>query len=113
MSHHSQNCMKTQRMTLEQKREKVKAKKCCFSCLGYGHLSNACKVAVSCSNCNGKHVPVMCSKDGVVMKPFKGDAVMSGLNCSKYWDFESNVGESVGGIRISEENGLIRVKSKL
>lgn len=60
--HYGSECKLALTMSLELKREKLKSKRCCFTCTRHGHTSKECWSKFQCTNCNGKHVTVMCTK---------------------------------------------------
>ncbi|WP_253302409.1 DUF1759 domain-containing protein [Wolbachia endosymbiont of Psylliodes chrysocephala] len=77
-THASQDCIKAQNMTLDQKRTTVIKKRGCFSCLKLNHTFRTCKSAMKCIICARKHHAIMCpdlqkkgneNKDRIVDKP--------------------------------------------
>lgn len=59
-NHPSPDCYTAQTMTLEEKRNKVRENKCCYTCLRHGHQSKKCKTFVRCAVCTQKHPVIMC-----------------------------------------------------
>ncbi|KAJ8964444.1 hypothetical protein NQ317_013854 [Molorchus minor] len=59
-THDSTSCFKSQKFTLEQKRNILSAKKACFRCLKIGHQSKRCNARLRCFVCNKTHVVLMC-----------------------------------------------------
>ncbi|XP_045480915.1 uncharacterized protein LOC123685302 [Harmonia axyridis] len=59
-SHNSQDCIRAQKMTLEQKKTTVAKKRGCFSCLKPNHSFRTCKSIVKCVKCTRKHHALMC-----------------------------------------------------
>jgi hypothetical protein len=49
-------------MSMEEKRDIANRKGCCFACLQTGHIKRRCRAVLKCIVCEGKHVPVRCSK---------------------------------------------------
>ncbi|XP_050500156.1 uncharacterized protein LOC126880374 [Diabrotica virgifera virgifera] len=59
-THASQDCIKAQKMTLEQKKSIISKKRSCFSCLKQFHNFRTCKTTVKCIKCARKHFTLMC-----------------------------------------------------
>ncbi|KOB74259.1 putative Gag protein [Operophtera brumata] len=57
-NHNSSDCKKYK--TLEDRKQRLKGK--CFKCLSQEHLSKACKKKISCYNCKGDHLKLLCPK---------------------------------------------------
>lgn len=62
--HASQDCIKAQSMTEEEKKAKIKEKKACYQCLRPGHPANKCRTPIRCPICTKKHYAVMCPDSG-------------------------------------------------
>lgn len=60
--HFNFECKSASSMSLELKREKLKSKRCCFTCTRPGHSFKECKSKFQCTNCNARHATVMCTK---------------------------------------------------
>ncbi|CAG9787636.1 unnamed protein product [Diatraea saccharalis] len=58
--HDSSTCMKAKKMTLEERQNVVKNKRCCFRCLKVGHGFRKCRNNKKCPWCGRKHVLLMC-----------------------------------------------------
>ncbi|XP_050516778.1 uncharacterized protein LOC126891619 [Diabrotica virgifera virgifera] len=56
----SQDCIKAQKMTLEQKKSIISKKRSCSSCLKQFHNFRTCKTTVKCIKCARKHFTLMC-----------------------------------------------------
>jgi len=54
--------MKAVKMSLDDKRKKVKEANSCFVCLKKGHSATMCKSDIKCSNCSRRHYSVMCTE---------------------------------------------------
>ncbi|GFY54489.1 DUF1758 domain-containing protein [Trichonephila inaurata madagascariensis] len=48
------------KLDFEQKQEILKNKRCCFTCLKFGHQSKVCKSNVQCLLCNKRYWALMC-----------------------------------------------------
>jgi hypothetical protein len=59
-NHVSAECYKAQQMTLREKTDRARDKKCCLSCLRGGHISKDCRYFGKCLICAKKHVTIMC-----------------------------------------------------
>uniref|UniRef100_A0A6P7G2D3 Uncharacterized protein LOC114333522 n=1 Tax=Diabrotica virgifera virgifera TaxID=50390 RepID=A0A6P7G2D3_DIAVI len=59
-THASQDYIKAQKMTLEQKKSIISKKRSCFSCLKQFHNFRTCKTTVKCIKCARKHFTLMC-----------------------------------------------------
>uniref|UniRef100_A0A914LR93 CCHC-type domain-containing protein n=1 Tax=Meloidogyne incognita TaxID=6306 RepID=A0A914LR93_MELIC len=57
-SHFSANCETY--LSINQRKDKLRALKRCFSCLRPNHLANQCTKPSLCSNCQGKHPRALC-----------------------------------------------------
>ncbi|GFY60005.1 pro-Pol polyprotein [Trichonephila inaurata madagascariensis] len=58
--HESKECYHAKKLDFEQKQEILKNKRCCFTCLKFGHQSKVCKSNVQCLLCNKRHWALMC-----------------------------------------------------
>ncbi|GFU69503.1 uncharacterized protein TNCV_1350631 [Trichonephila clavipes] len=58
--HESKKCYHAKKLDFEQKQEILKNKRCCFTCLKFGHQSKVCKSNVQCLLCNERHRALMC-----------------------------------------------------
>jgi hypothetical protein len=58
--HGSAECLGAKKMTLDERVEKAKEKRACFSCLKIGHSSRRCYSDVSCEICGGRHQAILC-----------------------------------------------------
>ncbi|GFT59125.1 DUF1758 domain-containing protein [Trichonephila clavipes] len=58
--HESKECYHAKKLGFEQKQEILKNKRCCFTCLKFGHQSKVCKSNVQCLLCNKRHWALMC-----------------------------------------------------
>ncbi|XP_021965531.1 uncharacterized protein LOC110860742 [Folsomia candida] len=47
-------------MSLQEKKDRIKMKKCCFVCLRGGHMAKSCKSFVKCPICENKHPVILC-----------------------------------------------------
>uniref|UniRef100_A0A5S6PZN5 CCHC-type domain-containing protein n=1 Tax=Trichuris muris TaxID=70415 RepID=A0A5S6PZN5_TRIMR len=54
-------CTRVDRLSLSEKKRILKRRRCCFVCLAPGHMARECTTFVSCSVCQGRHKPVLCS----------------------------------------------------
>lgn len=61
-AHASQDCVGAQKLTLSQRKEKVKEKNYCFVCLKPNHTAKNCKVYVKCVVCGKRHYTLMCNE---------------------------------------------------
>jgi hypothetical protein len=61
-SHPSDACFKAQKMSIEEKRDIAKRKGCYFAYLKTGHVKRRSRALLKYIFCEGKHVPVMCTK---------------------------------------------------
>ena len=59
-NHVSVECFAAQKMTTQQKREKLKENKACVICLRKGHSDKFCRSKVKCLICEGRHLYIMC-----------------------------------------------------
>ncbi|XP_021959017.1 uncharacterized protein LOC110854896 [Folsomia candida] len=59
-NHPSQDCYRARTMNKEQRDQKIKESRACFSCLKQGNISKNCRSHVSCPICNRKHYAIMC-----------------------------------------------------
>ncbi|XP_021964264.1 uncharacterized protein LOC110859611 [Folsomia candida] len=59
-SHASQDCFKAKNMSLQEKKDRIKMKKCCFVCLRGGDMTKSCKSFVKCPICENKHPVILC-----------------------------------------------------
>jgi hypothetical protein len=64
-NHPSQECFKVQKMSLNEKKDVIKMKKCCYLCLKTGHQSKECKFPPTCFVCEGKHQSFLCPESPV------------------------------------------------
>lgn len=61
-NHNSADCFKASKMTIEEKRETINKKKCCFYCLRPNHIARKCKAFIKCLICGDRHIILMCPK---------------------------------------------------
>lgn len=61
-NHLSADCITAQSMSLSMKKQKLKAKQCCFFCLSPGHHFLKCKLKVQCPLCKKRHPIILCSE---------------------------------------------------
>ena len=61
--HNSQDCIKYQKITLNEKKKIVSDKKGCFICLKVGHRAKQCKAFVKCIICQRRHHAIMCNEE--------------------------------------------------
>src|SRR5262249_3160265 len=63
-NHKTAECRKALRMLLTEKREKLKEKGACFSCLRVNvrHRAKDCRTKATCNLCNGGHYASMCPR---------------------------------------------------
>ncbi|UYV64832.1 hypothetical protein LAZ67_3002105 [Cordylochernes scorpioides] len=55
-------CLAARRMSIKERRERIKNAKCCFSCLQPGHISSNCRRRITeCILCKKKHLDILCS----------------------------------------------------
>jgi len=59
-NHQSQDCFKAAKLTLEERKLKIKESQCCFKCLKRGHNSKVCRAVIKCIVCSWKHIPILC-----------------------------------------------------
>lgn len=59
-NHDSKECGQSNKLTLEEKIEKVEKSRACYRCLRMGHGSKKCKVFVKCLACHRDHQTIMC-----------------------------------------------------
>jgi hypothetical protein len=87
--HQSQDCRKALHMPIQEKRQQIKEKKVCFSCLNKGHGVSDCKSFIKCPLCQKKHIMLMCpdlsANKGSDSKPkekeqIKTETTHTGLN---------------------------------
>ncbi|XP_054713062.1 uncharacterized protein LOC129222571 [Uloborus diversus] len=60
--HLSSNCFSAQKMNLVEKRKILKDKGCCYLCLKPGHQAKLCRSYFKCTNCNKRHLTIMCDE---------------------------------------------------
>lgn len=60
--HAPQDCIKAMNMILAERRQKVKEKSHCFSCLKPNHTAKNCKTPVRCVVCGKGHYGLMCNE---------------------------------------------------
>ncbi|CAK1601381.1 unnamed protein product [Parnassius mnemosyne] len=59
-NHSSFECSRANKMSLEDKKEAIKKKGCCYICLKKGHMANKCKSFVRCLSCEKRHYVILC-----------------------------------------------------
>uniref|UniRef100_A0A1Y1MQW7 CCHC-type domain-containing protein n=1 Tax=Photinus pyralis TaxID=7054 RepID=A0A1Y1MQW7_PHOPY len=59
-SHDTQDCFIAQGWSLEDRKQKLKETKRCFTCLRFGHRSKSCKYRVKCIVCSKRHYVILC-----------------------------------------------------
>ncbi|CAL8069059.1 unnamed protein product [Orchesella dallaii] len=59
-NHNSDKCGKADKIPLGKKKQIVRRKRACFTCLQQGHGAKQCNVFTKCMCCNKKHSTVMC-----------------------------------------------------
>ena len=59
-NHQPKDCFKANKMSIPEKRAKVKDSHCCFVCLSRGHYSKNCRANIKCPDCERRHHKVMC-----------------------------------------------------
>ena len=86
-NHDSEKCLNAQKMSLEERNEKVKSKNACFICLKVGHGVKRCKGYVSCIVCHKKHSTIMCpeltKKSSEQKKKEEVVTTQANLNCTE------------------------------
>ena len=79
--HESENCSRPLKMTYEQRKEFVKSKRGCLSCLKIGHVYWKCKnKKLNCEFCSRHHVSFMCP---VEHKNKESDKSSTSKNCAQ------------------------------
>ncbi|UYV65295.1 hypothetical protein LAZ67_3003849 [Cordylochernes scorpioides] len=59
--HKNTECLAARRMSIKERRERIKNAKCCFSCLQPGHISFNCRRRITeCIRCKKKHLDILC-----------------------------------------------------
>ncbi|UYV74213.1 hypothetical protein LAZ67_11002500, partial [Cordylochernes scorpioides] len=59
--HKNAECLAARRMSIKERRERIKNAKCCFSCLQPGHISSNCRRRITeCIRCKKKHLDILC-----------------------------------------------------
>ncbi|UYV79424.1 hypothetical protein LAZ67_17002555, partial [Cordylochernes scorpioides] len=59
--HKNTECLTARRMSIKERRERIKNAKCCFSCLQPGHISSNCRRRITeCIRCKKKHLDILC-----------------------------------------------------
>ncbi|ODM87357.1 hypothetical protein Ocin01_19325, partial [Orchesella cincta] len=58
--HESRDCFTVGKLSLEEKRDRLRKRRACFSCLQCGHSAASCHSKLQCPICQRKHVAVMC-----------------------------------------------------
>ncbi|UYV72544.1 hypothetical protein LAZ67_9003635 [Cordylochernes scorpioides] len=59
--HKNTECLAARRMSIKERRERIKNAKCCFSCLQPGHISSNCRRRITeCNRCKKKHLDILC-----------------------------------------------------
>ncbi|UYV72973.1 hypothetical protein LAZ67_10001348, partial [Cordylochernes scorpioides] len=59
--HKNTECLAAHRMSIKERRERIKNVKCCFSCLQPGHISSNCRRRITeCIRCKKKHLDILC-----------------------------------------------------
>ncbi|UYV62396.1 hypothetical protein LAZ67_2000392 [Cordylochernes scorpioides] len=59
--HKNTECLAARRMSIKERRERIKNAKCCFSCLQPGHISSNCRRRITeCIRCKKKHLDILC-----------------------------------------------------
>lgn len=58
--HESKDCFIAQKMTLAEKKEKLRNGNCCMACFVPGHYEKKCKTAVKCIVCGRRHHTLIC-----------------------------------------------------
>jgi hypothetical protein len=58
--HASKDCGKARNLSLSEKTEMVKKKRCCFICLKKNHLARNCSTFCKCLICDKRHIELMC-----------------------------------------------------
>lgn len=61
-AHASQDCFKAQKLTVSERKDKVREKNHCFACLKPNHTAKNCKTSVKCILCGRRHHVIMCSE---------------------------------------------------
>ncbi|KAF5282887.1 hypothetical protein FQR65_LT14190 [Abscondita terminalis] len=69
--HSSEDCPKVRTWTLDEKKERIKRKGCCFLCLRFSHLSRMCRFYLICTICKGRHFAIMYPKTEKVQSESK------------------------------------------
>ncbi|UYV62513.1 hypothetical protein LAZ67_2000915 [Cordylochernes scorpioides] len=59
--HKNTECLAARRMSIKERRERIKNAKCCISCLQPGHISSNCRRRITgCIRCKKKHLDILC-----------------------------------------------------
>ncbi|XP_042874774.1 uncharacterized protein LOC122254950 [Penaeus japonicus] len=53
--HKSENCFNVQKLSGQERGEKIRSLGVCFKCLNSGHSSRFCKAQIKCASCEGNH----------------------------------------------------------
>ena len=60
-NHNSQDCIWSQKLSLDDRKGIIFKKRCCYVCLKRRHKARECRSSVKCLVCGGRHFPIMCS----------------------------------------------------
>ncbi|UYV83697.1 hypothetical protein LAZ67_23002119, partial [Cordylochernes scorpioides] len=59
--HKNTECLAARRISIKERKERIKNAKCCFSCLQPGHISSNCRRRITeCIRCKKKHLDILC-----------------------------------------------------
>jgi len=58
--HDSRDCYEARSLSLEDKKNKIKLKRCCLKCLAPGHIAKTCRQFIRCYSCGKAHVIALC-----------------------------------------------------
>ncbi|XP_035231961.1 uncharacterized protein LOC118203787 [Stegodyphus dumicola] len=59
--HDSKDCFEARSLSLDEKKNKIRLKRCCLKCLSPGHIAKSCKQFVCCYVCVKAHTISLCS----------------------------------------------------
>ncbi|XP_059047188.1 uncharacterized protein LOC131842631 [Achroia grisella] len=102
-SHTSSECMKAQRMSLEERRTHLKEKNCCYICMKKGHSAAKCRAYPKCLICSRRHFTLMCNNLQNSLQQPRSTSMTSSSS-------ENNTGttsSSDRGVVLSQTSGLL------
>jgi hypothetical protein len=89
--HEAKDCGKANSMTLQEKKDKMEQKRCCFACLRTGHGIKKCKTFVKCAICSKRHYVVVCPElQGIRTNPQKPSSQVEASSNAEVKDLTSS-----------------------